>query len=131
MTQPPLLVEDTRGITAVNERGIQGVCVLDTWTKTSCQMHIWTKSPMVIRHGFFNEIFDFVFGSGRIKIIGVMASDNAKVLRFSKHLGFEELCRIKDARDVGVDMVITEFTKERYNGWKSAKTSTKSVSAVV
>ena len=125
MPEKPLLMEDTRGITAIDDRGVQAVCVLDTWTATCCQIHIWIHNPMVLRHGFAEEVFDFVFDSGRIKIIGQTPSDNAKALKFIKHIGFEELFIVKDAIDIGVDIVVTEFTKERYYGRKSLKDRSK------
>lgn len=121
MPSRPLVVEDTTGITAFDRKEVQAVCVLDTWSPTCCQIHIWIKNPFVLKHGYAEEVFGFVFGSGRIKIIGQTPSDNAKALKFIKHIGFEEIFRVKDAADVGVDLVITELTRERYDGRKSRK----------
>ncbi len=111
----PALMENTRGIVACDEYGEpQGVCVLDSWSANSCQMHLWLKTPMVLRHGFQEEVFDFVFGSGRNKIITVVPSNNEKVLRLlhNKKFGFKELTRIKDGFEMGVDYVVSELKKE-------------------
>lgn len=81
---------------------------------------------MVLRHGYAEEVFGFVFGSGRIKIIGQTPSNNAKALKFIKHIGFEEIFRVKDAFDMGVDIVVTELTKERYYGRQGKKPTSPS-----
>lgn len=109
----PALMENTRGITAVDDRNqIAAVCVMDSWSPNSCQMHIWIKNPMVLRRGFREEVFGFVFGNGRNKIICVMPSNNEKVVKFNKKLGFTEVARIEDGFEVGVDYIVTELKKE-------------------
>jgi ribosomal protein S18 acetylase RimI-like enzyme len=67
---------------------------------------------MVLRHGFQEEVFRFVFGSGRKVIIGRTPSDNEKALKFNRHMGFEEIARIPDAYEEGIDCVITQLRKD-------------------
>ena len=109
----PRLCADTRGITAVNENGPQAICLLDTWSPNSVQIHIWIGNPMAIKHGFLQEIFAFVFDSGRELVIGSTPSDNAKALKFIKHVGLREVCRIPNAYQNGIDAVVTTMTKQQ------------------
>ena len=118
----PNVCEDTRGITAKDEAGeVQAVCVLDSWSYNSCNIHIWINNPFVLKHGFAEEVFNFVFSeqSGRTKIIGVTPADNLKAVKFIKNIGFKEIYRISDGYKVGVDYVVTEMNKDNcryYNG---------------
>ena len=109
----PMLTEDTTGIVAEDEKGVQAICVLDSWTRSACQIHIWIANPFVLKHGFAEEVFGFVFDSGRSKIIGLTPANNEKALKFIKNIGFEEVFRIEDGYDVGIDYVMTEITKDR------------------
>ena len=110
----PNICSDTKGITAWGEDGVPlAICVLDSWSYNSCQIHIWIENAFVLKHGFAEEVFNFVFNTaGRNMIIGVTPSDNPKALRFIKHIGFEEIFRIKDGHATGVDFVVTEIRKE-------------------
>ena len=120
----PKVVEDTTGIAALDDNGIpQAICVFDSWSYNSCMIHLWIENPFVLKHGFAEEVFNFVFGdeSGRELIIAVMPEDNKKVLKFNKHIGFEEIYRIKDGFKKGVDYIVMNAEKKTvgtYNGWK-------------
>lgn len=109
----PNICEDTRGITAIIDGKPVAVCVFDNWSHNSCMIHIWIENPFVLRHGFAEEVFNFVFNSGRTKIIGITPSENLKALKFIKNIGFVEIGRIKDGSKVGVDYVLTEMTKDK------------------
>lgn len=108
------LCEDTKGIIAVNDQGqIVAAVVLDSWSHASVQAHIWIENPFAIKHGLLHEVSRYVFEDcGRLVIIGVVPGDNAKALRFDQHIGFREVCTIKDGFDVGVDYHILEMRKE-------------------
>jgi hypothetical protein len=111
----PTMMGDTKGIVARDENGkAAAICTIDSWSPNSCQMHLWIDNPMVLRRGFREEVFGFVFGkeSGRQKVICVMAANNVKVVSFNKKMGFTELLRIKDGFDVGIDYVVTELNKQ-------------------
>lgn len=110
----PSIVSDTRGIVAVSEQGvILAAAIFDSWTKTSCCIHLAIDSPIVIKHGFCNEICDYVFNqAGRLMLIGMTPSDNARALKFIFHVGMHEIFRIKDGFDVGIDYVITQMLKK-------------------
>lgn len=110
----PILMQDTKGIIAVDDEGIpQAICVLDSWSFNSCQIHIWIENAFVLKHGFAEEVFRYVFlECGRNLIIGVTPADNDKALKFIKHIGFEEIHRIQDGYKEGVDYVITQIRRE-------------------
>ncbi len=110
----PNMCADTKGILAVDDEGMpQAICVLDSWSFNSCQIHIWIENAFVLKHGFAEEVFSYVFNTcERNLIIGVTPADNDKALKFIKHIGFEEISRIKDGYMVGVDYVVTEIRKE-------------------
>lgn len=109
----PRMCADTKGITAITKEGPIAICLFDTWSKNSCHIHIWIENALAIRHGFLHEIFGYVFGdeSGRKLVIGVTPSDNEKALKFNKHVGMQELTRVPDAFEDGVDAVVTTMNK--------------------
>ena len=112
----PNICEDTKGITALDGDNVpQAVCVFDSWSHNSCIIHIWINNPFVLKHGFAEEVFNFVFSeeSGRTKIIGITPSDNLKAVKFIKNIGFKEVYRISDGYKVGVDYVVTEMNKDK------------------
>ena len=111
----PRACEDTKGIIAINHRNEPVAAALfDTWSFNSCQIHIWIGNPYVLRHGFAEEAFNFVFSeeSGREVIVGVTPADNAKALKFIRNIGFEDQGVIPDGFKVGVDLIITTMRKE-------------------
>lgn len=107
--------EDTQGIVAI-DRDTQaplGLCVMDSWTHTSVQIHIAIMRPMVLRHGFLEEIADHVFNRcGRDIMIGLVPSNHEKALKLDKHIGFTETYRVKDGFDRGIDYVVMELRRE-------------------
>jgi hypothetical protein len=111
----PRSCSDTKGIVALNELDqMEAACVLDTWSHNACQLHMFIKNPFVLKHGFQQEIANFVFGetSGRELMIGVTPADNATALKFNKHMGMDEQFRIPNGYAKGIDYVVTTMTKE-------------------
>ncbi len=109
-----LRVDDTTGIVGI-DLDVNETCaivILDTWTRTSVQAHWIVTRPLILRHGFLEEGFDYVFNhADREIMIGLVPSDNKPALRMVKHLGFTEIARVKDGYDFGVDTVINELRK--------------------
>ncbi len=105
--------EDTRGIVAVSAAGeVVGVCVFDTWTKGSVQVHIWISNPFAIKAGFLTEIANFAYGAGGVEsLIGLVPADNQKALNFDRKIGFTEVARIRDGHAQGVDTVVLEMRR--------------------
>lgn len=109
-----VLCEDTKGIVATTELGvILGAAVFDNWTRTAVGIHIWVASPLVIRHGFLNEICDYVFNTcDRKMMVGQTPANNQKAVKFNCHVGMKEVFRVKDGFDEGVDYIITRMDKK-------------------
>jgi len=111
----PELMANTKGIAAEDDKGkILGVCVCDTWTYNSVQLHIAIDNPIVLKNGRLQkEVFDYIFNhSGRGIALGLVPAGNEKAIRFDKKLGFVEIFRIKDGYEEGQDMVVLEMRKE-------------------
>jgi RimJ/RimL family protein N-acetyltransferase len=110
----PRKCEDTKGIVAIDAGKIVAIAVFDSWTANSCMIHIWIENPLVLKHGFAEEVFEYIFGeeSGREVVIGCTPANNEKALKFIKHIGFEEIGRIPDGFERGVDFVLTTMRKE-------------------
>ena len=113
-------VEDTRGIIAVDQvsgRVLAG-CIFNNWTHNAVQVHFWISNPMVIRHGFFQEVCRYVFDvAGREKMVGMVPGDNAEALKLDKHLGFRETHRITGGYMYDVDYVILEAVRADLSRW--------------
>lgn len=107
-----LVGEHFRGIKAINALGkTTAIAGFDHWTPSSCQIHIWIGNPMALRgHRFVQETFKYPFQQcGKQLVIGVTPSNLAAAIKFNAHVGMQEVARIKDAWDIGVDMIITEM----------------------
>ena len=109
-----ILCEDTQGIVAMDQQGdILAILVADSFSPDSCNVHMAVDNPMVIRHGFLNEVARHLFITcGRNHIFGLVPSNNKKALKFDKHIGFEEVARIPDGVGSGTDYVVLRMDKE-------------------
>jgi len=112
---PILRVEDTTGIMAIDEdtNTTVGAAIMDTWTPNSVQMHLIAIDPLVFRHGFMEEVFDFIFNVKNLGYIyGMVRETNTKALKIDAHMGFREILRLPDAWAVGEDIIVVELKKE-------------------
>ena len=108
----------TRGIVATDDNKPVAFFIAQEWTHTSAQVHQIILKSMVIRHGWFEEIADWMFNeANRIKIIGLVPSDKEKAVSMNQKLGFTELCRITDGYDHGIDYVVMELKREDCPYW--------------
>ncbi len=108
----PLACKDSQGIVAYDERGIQAVCVADSFTVDACSAHLAIDSPFVIRAGFFNEICRHLFITcGRNRIFVLVPGNNPKSIKLVTHIGFREVARIPDAYAEGVDYIVGRMDK--------------------
>ena len=107
-----LLCLDTQGLVALVDGELRCAVVFDTWTKNSCVGHFVFRDKRAIR-SLIEAAFDFVFNfANRGILLGITPSDNEKALKFSKGLGFQELYRVKDGMDIGIDYVVQELRRE-------------------
>ena len=115
-------VEDTTGIMAVDTETNQTVAgvIMDTWTHNSVCVHQILTNPMVLRHGFFEEVADYVYNhAGRDVMVGMVPADNERALRLDKAIGFVERGRLPDVYAKGVDVVMLTMTKEQCRFWSA------------
>jgi len=112
---PILRVEDTQGIMAIDEETDTtiGAAIFDNWTENSVQVHYMLTNIMLLRHGFLEEIADYIFNvCGKKKMYGTVPSHNVRALKMDKHIGFTEQARLKDAVSDGIDLIVLELTRE-------------------
>jgi RimJ/RimL family protein N-acetyltransferase len=106
--------EDTQGIVAYKNDQIAAVAVFDTFSNTGCNVHWAIEDPMVLRHGFLEEMFGHLFLTlKRTRIFGHVPSDNEKSLKLCRHLGMREVARIPHGAGEGVDYIIMEMTRDK------------------
>lgn len=113
-------VEDMRGVFArdADTKVVLAGCVLNNWTYSAVHAHIWIDNPMVLRHGFLEEVANYVFNtSGKELMVGMVPGDNAEALKLDEHIGFKEKYRIKNGYMHDVDYVIMEATREDLARW--------------
>lgn len=104
---------DTKGIVAYKDGKIVGAVALDTWAHNSVHIHIAFEDMFIFKHGFPETVFDYVFNTcDKGVIIGVTPASNEKALRFNEHIGFEEIFRVRDGYEIGIDFVVQEYRKE-------------------
>jgi hypothetical protein len=105
--------EDTQGIVVYSAMGkILAVCVADSFSPDSCNVHMAIDNPLVIKHGFLHEISRHLFYTcNRSHIFGLVPANNARALRFDKHIGFTEVARIPDGVGTGTDYIVLRMDK--------------------
>ena len=102
-----IFCEDSQGIVAYDDRGIQAIAVFDSFTVDACNVHFAIDNPLVIRSGFFAEIARHLFiQCGRKRIFGLVPSTNRKALKLDRHLGMKDVAVIPDALAEGIDYVV-------------------------
>lgn len=108
-------VEDTSGIMAidVDTNETVGAWIMDNWTNNSVQCHFMITSPLVLRHGFLEEGFDYIFNHcGRKYIYAFCASNNLAAINFISRLGFTEVARLPEAFEDSIDYVLMQCTRD-------------------
>jgi hypothetical protein len=94
----------------------------DGWTPNSVQIHVWIPQPKKLVRKFIQEAFRYPFEiTGRGLVVGLTPSNNAAALHFNRKIGFKEVYRMKDAWDVGVDVVAQELRKENCRWLRRSK----------
>ncbi len=111
----PTLTENTKGIVAVDTKvdRIVAMAVFDNWTDNSVNVHLAIDKPLVLRHGFLEECFNYIFNTCNKGIImATIPANNIKSLKINSHIGFNMIHIIEDGFSKGVDCVLTEIRKE-------------------
>jgi hypothetical protein len=106
--------EDTGGIMAIDSttNSTVGACIMDNWTQNSVQCHFMISSPMVLRHGFLEDCFDFMFNSmGVSSVYGLVPANNLKAVKLNTNMGFTIKATMEEAYEVGVDYLLMELKR--------------------
>lgn len=120
---PYAMTESTRGIVAydMDTAATLAVFIMDGWTRSAAQVHQVILKSMVIRHGWFEEVAQFMFTTAaRRKVYATVPETHAKALSLNAKLGFEQVARLEDGWDVGVDYLVLELKREQCPYWKPA-----------
>jgi hypothetical protein len=109
-----ILCEDSGGVVArMNDGSIAAISVFDSFTQSSCCVHMAIDRPIVLRHGFLEEVARQVFlVRDRKRIFGLTPENNERALRLNYHIGFRRVGHIPDAFDDGVGYVVLRMNKE-------------------
>ena len=105
--------DDMNGIVAYRDGKLVAAIILESWSYNSVTIHIRVDDPLVFKHGFAEECYEYIFNEcNRGVLIGITPANNTKALKFNRHIGLNEIYRIKDGYDVGIDYVVQEARKE-------------------
>lgn len=94
----------------VEGRRLLGVVGLANFTDASCEMHCAGEGNWVSRE-FIRTAFGYAFKHVRV-VLGLVGSGNLRALRFNRHLGFREECRIEGAHADGA-LVVMSLRREQ------------------
>ena len=104
---------DSMGLVAYQDETIVAMCLADTFTVDSCSVHLGIDNPLVLRHGFLEELADWLFVQcGRKRLFGLVPDNNEKALKMNLHIGWREVTRIPDVLCEGVGTVVMRMDKE-------------------
>ncbi len=115
----PMQVKDTQGIVAYDDATgkIAAIVVMDSWTPSGCQTHFAIDNPMAIKRGLFREVAIHIhITCNRRYIFGLIPANNDAAHKFDLKMGFEEVARIPEGYDIGVDYIVVRLAKED-NRW--------------
>ena len=121
---PYAATETTRGIVAYDFDTAETLAIflMDGWTQTAAQVHQVILKTMVIRHGWFEEIARYMYGTaGRKKVYATVPDNHSRALSLNEKIGFEQVARLSDAWDEGVDYLVLEMTRENCKYWVPEK----------
>lgn len=118
----PTRDEFSQGIVAYDDKGkICAAFLACGFSHDGCEVHLAIDNPMAIRRGFLHECLGYIFNTrSRKRAFGLVPSDNAKALKFNRHIGFSEVARIPDGYATGVDYVVMRMEAEG-NPWVTIK----------
>lgn len=102
-----------RAIEAVDASGrIHAQVGFDGWTPNAVTMHIALDSPAALR-SIIGPAFRVPFvGLGRAVVLASVLSTNERSLALVRHVGFRELCLVRDGYAPGVGIYMFEMRRE-------------------
>jgi hypothetical protein len=100
------MTEDTRGFVGLMDGKPAAACAINHYHGYSVEIHQVILRPMIIRHGWLEEISIELFGNHVLAIYSFIPENNPKAIKFNKHIGMKVQGRIPNAAAPGVDYVI-------------------------
>lgn len=100
----------------LNATGVVGVVVFSDFTKTTCNIHVYT--PKCLNRKTLRLMLAYPFNQLKLKkIFGTIQSNNTNASRNAEKIGFTLDNTIKDYYATGVDMLVYALTKEQASKW--------------
>ena len=113
--------ENQNGIVAYDAETHRTLAVLvaQEWTFTACFVHWVVLNKMVFKHGFIEEIANWLFTvANRRKVYALIQSDNKNSISVCEKMGFKEKSVLEEAYDEDIDFVLMEAKREDCPYWK-------------
>jgi hypothetical protein len=112
-----LRVQDTCGIMAIDTDTdtTVGAILFDNFLYNSAQVTVITTTPMLFRHHFMQEGFNFIFeGCNKQYIYAFIRENNTRALRLglNSYVGFKEKMRIKEGYAKNCDFIVMELNRD-------------------
>lgn len=106
------LTHDVATIAWIKDDEIMMAAAYEDYTGACCEASIVVKNGAIVPKAFLHGIFYFPFVDlGCVKILGRVATDNAKAIRFNHKLGFMPVAKIDDVFP-DADLFIMEMKRE-------------------
>ena len=113
---PVFMVEDSTGTVVWSGEERVAAWVFDNYTGGSIQCHLIVVKPMCLRHGVIEAIATLAFDNMQCNAIyALVPSNKKKGLKINRHIGFTELCVMKNAFGGGIDSHLLELLPENCN----------------
>jgi hypothetical protein len=112
--------ENMNGVVAYDPTTAETLAILvaQEWTFTSCYVHQVILKTFVIRHGWFEEVANWMFTeANRLQVYALVPSNNDKALSLNGKLGFKEKAVLEQAYDRDIDFVLMELKAEDCPYW--------------
>jgi hypothetical protein len=119
---PVFIVSDSSGVLVTSNGKRVAAWVFDNYTGAggSVQCHMVVEKTMVLKYGLIEMIASMAFDTLECSsICASVPSDKPEALKLDKHIGFEEMCILKDALGTGVHSHIMRMTPENCNYYQT------------
>lgn len=110
-------VEDTCGLIAVDmDTGKQiGAAIFDNFLNDSAQLTLIMDNSMLVRRGFLNRVYDFIFNEHRKNYCyALVAANNRASIKLTERVGYREKMRIPNGYLPNVDFIVYELHRSQF-----------------
>lgn len=100
------------GVVDENDKLVAGVIFESFATGARCSMHCAGEGKNWCTRELLTVCFEYVFNTAKCKVIlNTVSANNAKSLKFTKHIGFTEIGRVRDGAG-DCDLVLLELHRD-------------------